>query len=423
VLKCDDYAWRPALNPLSIVKKFVSDRSGNFGFLTAILIPVLLMATGFAVDFSNGMNAKRQLQAAADGAALAVSTAYTNGITDDDALKDIANRYLKVNANSSGIDTGSLHFNLSILSTTPKLARVEASGKLTTLMSSIFGFDTMDIAARTTSTIGSKVYYQIAFLLDVSGSMAIGATDADIDQLQATIGCQFACHDPGNYNGGDKAAVAKSAGIKLKFDYVQSALNIFVDTLKPSANANPGYYKLGIYTLGTAFSTYQPMTTDMHDFDSSAASVYLEPMIPFSCLTHNGITNIENGLDGIIPKLTDIGDGTSAAKRKTYLVLITDGVQDTISSCGRQISSNYGPKCTYAKSKDINVISIQTNYPDVDHPFFDSAVKPQLPTITNVLKDCASNADSYFSAADGPAIETAIKGVFKTIFGDVRIDS
>ena len=394
-----------------VFRSLTKNKAGNFTIMTALIIPVLVLSSSIALNLVSGLNAKNHLQAAADAASLAISSAYNAGTTDENALDQIAGRYLKANLSSSDIDPSSLKYKIAITGVNPMLAHVDVSGKMPVFQGAFLGQELMDIAASTTTTIGTKTYYQIAFLLDVSGSMAIGATTDDIAKLQATVGCQFACHDPGNYNGGDKAAV------------VQSALNIFVDKLKPLALERPGYFKMGIYTMGTSFNTYLPMTGDMAAFDSNAASVYLEPMIPFSCLTHNGFTSVADGFTGVLSKMTDIGDGSTSAKRQTYVVMISDGVQDKVVSCGRTYSDNYAKECAKLKAAGIKLVTIQTGYPEMDHPTYQYEVKPLLPKITKTLQACASDSNSYMHADDGPAIEAAIKNAFQTIFGDVRINS
>lgn len=415
------------MKPAFLFKNFKSDSAGNFSLMAALLIPVLLFTAGLAVDFGAGMNAKSQLQAASDAASLAVSTAYTNGETDNTKLTEIANRYFKTNAAKAGIDTSSLTFSMAISGTAPKIVTMDVSAKMKLMMSGIYGKDTWDIAAKTTSTVGTKTFYQVGFLLDNSGSMGIGATTADIAKLVAKINCQFACHNPAQ--GNHSVSIAAQNGIKLKFDYVRSSLNIFVDKLKPAANANPNYYKMGIFTYGTAFKTYQPFTTNMNDFDTKAASVQLEEMLPFAWPTHNGFTNVETALTQMKPLITDIGDGTTASKRKTYLIIITDGVQDLVVPSNhpykthRVYSANYGAYCTSIKNEGINIITIQTNYPQMADGTYNAYIKPLKPTIEATLRGCASTADGYIHADDGPAIEDAINKAFSTIFGDVRINS
>lgn len=60
-------------------RSIVSNRSGNFGMMTALILPMLLGGAGLAIDTANLMVSKRQLQEATDAAALAVSGAMANG--------------------------------------------------------------------------------------------------------------------------------------------------------------------------------------------------------------------------------------------------------------------------------------------------------------------------------------------------------
>jgi Flp pilus assembly protein TadG/uncharacterized protein YegL len=60
----------------------LSNDAGNFGMMTAVLLPVLLGTVGLAIDTTNVMMSRRQLQDAADAAALAVSGALAEGRVD-----------------------------------------------------------------------------------------------------------------------------------------------------------------------------------------------------------------------------------------------------------------------------------------------------------------------------------------------------
>jgi Flp pilus assembly protein TadG len=61
---------------------FWTDRNGNFGMMTAILLPLLIGVAGMAMDTLNLSLSRSQLQDAADGAALAVSAALADGTAD-----------------------------------------------------------------------------------------------------------------------------------------------------------------------------------------------------------------------------------------------------------------------------------------------------------------------------------------------------
>jgi Flp pilus assembly protein TadG len=61
------------------ISRLWKDRGGNFAMMTAILIPVVIGAASLAIDVSNATVSKRQLQDAADAAALAVASALADG--------------------------------------------------------------------------------------------------------------------------------------------------------------------------------------------------------------------------------------------------------------------------------------------------------------------------------------------------------
>lgn len=54
----------------TLPRGFISDRSGNFGIMTALLMVPLLGAAGMAVDFAHALSLRTQLYAAADAAAV-----------------------------------------------------------------------------------------------------------------------------------------------------------------------------------------------------------------------------------------------------------------------------------------------------------------------------------------------------------------
>ena len=66
----------------------------------------------------------------------------------------------------------------------------------------MFGTASTQVSGATSSSSIITPYYQFIFLVDISGSMSIGGTTADINGLVADprIQCAFACHDP---NHGD----------------------------------------------------------------------------------------------------------------------------------------------------------------------------------------------------------------------------
>ncbi|AXV16196.1 pilus assembly protein TadG [Neorhizobium sp. SOG26] len=58
--------------------RLLKDRSGNFGIITAVMLPVMLGLAGIAVDVSHALDQKSRIQALADAATLAVASAMAD---------------------------------------------------------------------------------------------------------------------------------------------------------------------------------------------------------------------------------------------------------------------------------------------------------------------------------------------------------
>jgi Flp pilus assembly protein TadG len=71
--------------------RLIKDRGGNFGIMTAVLLPVLLGAAGVALDLSNGLEVRNRLQGLVDSAALATASA----MADKDMTKSEAEAFAK----------------------------------------------------------------------------------------------------------------------------------------------------------------------------------------------------------------------------------------------------------------------------------------------------------------------------------------
>ncbi len=62
----------------TLASRLLRDRGGNFAMVTAVIIPVILMAAGVAIDLTKTVLAKAELQDASDAAVLAAAAALAN---------------------------------------------------------------------------------------------------------------------------------------------------------------------------------------------------------------------------------------------------------------------------------------------------------------------------------------------------------
>ncbi len=132
--------------------------------MTAIAVPVLAASAGVAIDVSNMMVSRSQLQEATDAAALATATALTNGASQDDAQKLATNFVSGQMANylsQSQTDAGTLASNVQITPTTDSgstsyAISVSASYSMPVNgMTHLLGFNTVGISASSSSAGGS----------------------------------------------------------------------------------------------------------------------------------------------------------------------------------------------------------------------------------------------------------------------------
>lgn len=85
----------------TLASRLLKDRRGNFAMMTAIVFPVMLAAGGVAIDLTNMVMIKANLQDAADSAALAAASALANDGKKAADAKLIALRFLKTQMISS----------------------------------------------------------------------------------------------------------------------------------------------------------------------------------------------------------------------------------------------------------------------------------------------------------------------------------
>ena len=103
---------------------------------------------------------------------------------------------------------------------------------------SLLGIKSMKVAgesAASTTVEKNPNFWDFHIVIDTSSSMGIGATEADMSALEAhpDIGCAFACHSADYAKGAtDSAKIAQNAGIKLRINIVDDAVDAMIEQLK-----------------------------------------------------------------------------------------------------------------------------------------------------------------------------------------------
>jgi hypothetical protein len=122
--------------------------------------------------------------------------------------------------------------------------------------------------------------------------------------------------------------------------------------------------------------------------------------------------------------LKNVGDGSATNKMITYVIFLTDAVEDIEGNqiYNRQADLNYASTCTAIKAAGVNMFTIWAPYytipNDVQYNTLVAPLSSQMPT---VMQGCASSSSQYFQANDGADITAAVNTTFNTIINNAKL--
>ncbi len=161
---------------MKAIRRFLRDTSGQFAIMAAVISVPLLMGVGLAVDYSNILRLKSDLQTAVDSAVLAVAH-EADKITDAQA-DEIAEKFLRANLSIS-------FSNLSVVRS-GKTVSISVNAVAPVHFGGVLGVSTVDLTS-TASTEIIYANYEIALALDTTGSMSGGKLAAMKDAVNGLI--------------------------------------------------------------------------------------------------------------------------------------------------------------------------------------------------------------------------------------------
>jgi Flp pilus assembly protein TadG len=370
--------------------------------MTAILLPVLLTAGGMAVDVSNMMQTRDQMQEATDAAALATATALGNG-TSTTAAEALGKQFVSGQmANFLGSDATAKAAlqnatNVAITSTgdastgikyTVAVSSSYALG-LTPLMS-VFGYQTTNIATGSTSTNGQaaganvdKVAFSMDLALDQSGSMA----DPTDTVLSTTCTKK-------NQDGTCKTTTTTYVA---KIDALKTAAGSLFDALD-KADPTKSLVRIGAISYNNGLTGQSNM-----NWGTSNARTFVNAM------TATGGTDATKAMstaDANVKKTgtTDTESKAHALKQNTnvdrYIVLMTDGeMTGNSSTWNAAIDKLVRAQCDTAKHDGIQVFTVGFMAPANG---------------ISLLKYCASSSSDYYEAKSMADLVKAFSSIAKT---------
>ena len=154
---------------MSGLKSFASDTRGNVAMMFGLLVVAVFGISGLAIDYSRGTNVQAKMTAAADAAALAGASAQG---TEDERIKVAQDMFNGAVNSIPGVSN--ISFKGENLKTNGVVSafKVTANLKLETMVGKLFGQEKLTIGVKSEATLGADAIYEIALVLDTTGSMA-----------------------------------------------------------------------------------------------------------------------------------------------------------------------------------------------------------------------------------------------------------
>jgi Flp pilus assembly protein TadG len=444
---------------MRILGRFLADRAGNFGILTAFLMVPIVGAAGMAIDFGQALSLRSDLMGIADAAALGAISEGSAGykaittMTQDGEVtlgqKDGKALFLAQRATVSGINLSDLPLDVSMTVTRLNgqiTSTATFSADVPTTFMSLLGKTSVTISGSATAAYGgqSKSFTDFYMLLDNTPSMGIAATTKEMQRMKNLTGanggraCAFACHlgwydGDGKFNEDQNSTyiVARANKVKLRVDVVADAAAALIDKIKSQMSTTVSQYRVAAYSFGKyalepgyRIDRISALTVDMNSASKATESMALMTT-DHDWFNDNALTSFDTSLTAIGKEiLGNGGTGASAADPEKIVYFVTDGMQDSLKPGGTCGGSWEGSKgrchepidvkyCQALKDRKIKIAVLYTTYIPLDGDgTWDSYIKNVFANkIGPSLKQCASPG-LFFEVGPDEDMEAAMVKLF-----------
>lgn len=175
-----------------MMSRLFRERAGSVGVMFGLLVVPIMLAAGFAVDFTRLSVARAGVQGIVDRAAVAAATLnQSTAVADDAAAKLAANNFLAA-ANLSKYSATLTAVNVTLPN--PDTIRVKVSGKIDTTFMALGGTPSVEFEILADAIRGMNGTLELVLALDTTASMAgtkmttlKSAAGSLIDNLQSQI--------------------------------------------------------------------------------------------------------------------------------------------------------------------------------------------------------------------------------------------
>jgi hypothetical protein len=351
------------------------------------------------------------------------------------------------NSEANGINTVVVgNVNVTVTdSVTGRTAVVAYTATKTNAFMGMFGLPTTTITGQSQSAAGLSVNINFYLLLDNSPSMNIAATTAGISTMvshtSAQGGCAFACHETnpsadnlGNPNGEDNYTLAQNLGVVTRMQNLASATQSLMTTASSTEGSNTSQYQMAIYTFANSgLSTIQSLTSNMTTAKASAGNINVLEVYDNNWLTktnenNDTDTSFESAMSAINTIMPSPGLGTPTSTPQEVLFIVSDGVDDEVStSCSQSLDGNRCQApfstswCTTVKNRGIQIAVLYTAYlPLPTNSWYNDWIAPFQSQISPNMESCASPGMFFTVTTDGD-ITAAMQSLFAQAISTARL--
>lgn len=294
--------------------------------ISGAALPLVIMMGGVAIDYSFLVLNQQSVQGAIDNAALAAANeanlAYVSNedIDFEQEMMDIGGETFDASvANLNGVTITNFFIDPTVNRNVIDV-EVSSSASYETILLHIFGYDTIDFQVETTVQVASPTYMNFTYLIDVSASMGIGATDADMQIVNNTAGCAISCH-LGIHTSYQRS---RDAGAEMRIDVAREAVIDTLDIIKRNTTvANQ-------FTIGAHIYDNVSIEVSSHTDSRSTDLDWVEDNIKNGVFMQasGGGTNTSKAIQDLAAQLPASGSGRNADNRRQVIVVFTDGVEN-----------------------------------------------------------------------------------------------
>lgn len=367
---------------LRLIIRTLKNRDGNFAITTALILPVLFMAVGIALDVTEMSRTQERLQNSVDAAALGAASAMASQSMSEANAKALAKSFVKGHMAVSATDATNLSVpDVTVTQTAPsanaKTFKVEVKSSFNVPLSgfqALLGFNHARVSAVgiAESSLETKSPLSMYLVLDQSGSMQWVTSAVDTSQSK--------CYN--YYEENWPNPVYESPCYIKKINSLKTAVGALADQFETS-DPNHEYIRTGAISYSSSAFTPTPLA-----WGTSGVKTYV------NALSASGGTNSGNAFKTAYQALSAATE-TAAHVAKTgltpakYIVFMTDGANDNTN-----IDTTTKAWCDAAKAEGIKVYSVAFVAPDRGK---------------QLLSYCSSGTGYYFAAENVTQLITAFQ--------------